>query len=133
MVPLAALIAFGLAGSDDPPAAAVSRPPDVLLILADDLGRRVGYLGDPVGATPNLDALAARGLRFERAYCQAPLCNPSRVALLTGLRPTTTGVLDNETDWRENPKIGRTLPELFAASGYETVSAGKVFHSSKAD
>lgn len=113
--------------------AVAARRPDVLLILADDLGKRVGYLGDPVARTPNLDALAARGMRFERAYCQAPLCNPSRVSLLTGLGPATTGVLDNTTDWRNNPRIRHTLPQVFAASGYETVSAGKVFHLSKSD
>ncbi|MHC4686072.1 MAG: sulfatase-like hydrolase/transferase, partial [Planctomycetota bacterium] len=77
-------------------AAAKKKHPNVLFIASDDLNDWVGYLGGhPNTVTPNIDALAARGLVFERAYCNAPICNPSRASLMTGLRPSTTGVYEN--------------------------------------
>src|SRR4051812_13257056 len=73
--------------------AAKSGKPNVLFIAVDDLNHWVGYLGrNPQTITPNIDKLAARGLRFTRSYCAAPVCNPSRAALMSGLRPATTGV-----------------------------------------
>ena len=78
-------------------------PPDVLLITIDDLNDWVGPLaGHPQALTPNLDRLAERGMTFTNAHTAAPLCNPSRTAFMTGLRPSTTGVYDNGPDWR-NP------------------------------
>src|SRR5829696_753413 len=75
--------------------------PNVLFIAVDDLRDWVGYLGQhPQAKTPNLDRLAARGMAFTRSYCIAPVCNPSRAALLSGMRPSTTGVYDNGGDWR---------------------------------
>ena len=72
-------------------------PPNVLFIAIDDLRDWVHYLGvHPQVQTPNIDRLAARGESFTRSYCAAPVCNPSRTALLSGLRPWTSGVYDNE-------------------------------------
>src|SRR4029078_9404763 len=81
----------------DPPA----NKPNVLFIAVDDLNHWVGYLGrNPQTKTPNIDRLAARGVPFTRSYCAAPGCNASRAALLTGLRPYTSGVYENSDDWR---------------------------------
>src|SRR2546427_11041308 len=77
--------------------------PNVLFIAIDDLRDWVGYLGDKQAKTPNLDRLAARGLHFTRSYCAAPVCNPSRTALMSGLRPGSTGVYENNADWRTTP------------------------------
>src|SRR5262249_35117649 len=89
----------------------------------------VGYLGDKQVKTPNLDRLAARGMVFTRSYCAAPVCNPSRTALLTGLRPGTTAVYDNKDDWRK--LVPMDLPRLtqhFRANGYFVAGAGKIWH-----
>src|SRR6516165_6546568 len=84
---------------------------NVLCIAVDDLNHWVGYLGrNPQTVTPNIDRLAARGVRFTRSYCAAPVCNPSRAALLSGLRPSTSGVYDNGDDWRRVIPIELTLP-----------------------
>jgi arylsulfatase A-like enzyme len=101
---------------------------NVLFILADDLRPDLGCYGHPQVKSPNIDALAKTGVRFERAYCQYPLCCPSRTSLLTGRLPTATGVLRNTQDFRKlHPELV-TLPEHFKASGYTTLRAGKVFH-----
>jgi len=105
------------------------RPPDVLLIIAEDLKACLGCYGNPIVQTPNLDALAAQGVRFDRAYCQFPLCNPSRSSLLTGLRPETTRVFGNTIDWNGPLKGLTTLPEHFRSHGYETVRVSKIFHA----
>lgn len=107
------------------PALAQSRQPNVLFIVADDL--RPTY-GDRSVHTPNLNRLAQRGVRFERAYVQYPVCNPSRVSFLTGLRPETTRVLDNTTYFRHPMPDIVTLPQLFKQQGYFTASLGKIFH-----
>jgi arylsulfatase A-like enzyme len=109
--------------------------PNVLLIMADDLGDWVGYLGGhPNASTPNLDRLVRMGVAFDRAYAAAPVCNPSRAALLTGVRPSTSGIYGNggtQTIRRHLPKAV-TLPELFRRHGYLTVGIGKVFHQATA-
>jgi arylsulfatase A-like enzyme len=77
--------------------------PNVLFIAIDDLRDWVGFLGDKQVKTPNLDKLAARGMIFTHSYCAAPVCNPSRTALMSGLRPGASGVYENNADWRKSP------------------------------
>src|SRR5439155_4438782 len=101
---------------------------NVLLIAFDDLRPELGCYGNKLIDTPNLDALAAAGVRFERAYCQFPLCNPSRTSLLTGRQPITTGVLDNLTWFGAAHPDFITLPKHFKANGYVTLRSGKIFH-----
>jgi hypothetical protein len=97
------------------------RRPDVLFIVIEDMAAILGSYGHPVVRTPNIDRLAGHGVLFERAYAQAPVCNPSRASVSTGLRPETTGVDHNDIDWRGRiPKGHLTLPEFFQRQGYET-------------
>jgi arylsulfatase A-like enzyme len=105
---------------------------DVVLISCDDLNDWVGPLGaHPQARTPHLDRLAAMGMTFTRAQANATICCPSRSSMLTGLAPTTIGVYDNTTLFRETPgfKDVVTLPQAFRRSGYEAVASGKIFHS----
>lgn len=103
-------------------------PPNVLFIVVDDLSCVAGCYGHPLGKSPHLDAFAKKALRFDRAYCQYPVCNPSRTSMLTGLRPDTTGILTNAVQFRTKlPKVV-TLPQLFRDAGYETTTLGKIFH-----
>ncbi len=108
-------------------AAETARRPNVLFIAVDDLNCRIGCYGDPVAKTPNLDRLAQSGIRFERAYCQFPLCNPTRVSLLLGRYPTTTETID----FAQPALLARdwvTLPQYFRQSGYDVGLFGKIFH-----
>jgi uncharacterized sulfatase len=104
-----------------------ARPPNVLFVVADDLNCRIAAYGDPVAITPNLDRLAARGVRFDRAYCQYPLCNPTRSSVLTGRYPTQTGVLDNNT-LLLLPEGHESMPRYFEQRGYSIAEFGKVWH-----
>ena len=92
--------------------------PDILFIAVEDMSPFLSCYGHPVVRTPHLDDLATRGVRFELAYCQMALCNPSRASVITGLRPGTTGVFGNATDWRTRvPDSMMTLPEFFRENG----------------
>ncbi len=108
--------------------------PNVLFIGVDDLNDWVGPLqGHPQTRTPHIDDLAARGITFTRAYCQAPSCNPSRTSLLTGIRPSTSGVYRNGDAWRQALPDAVTLPQHFMLHGYDVLGGGKTFHGPQND
>jgi len=101
---------------------------NVLFIAVDDLNNRIGCYGDPVVKTPNIDRFARRGVRFDRAYCNYALCNPSRTSLLSGKRPETTRIFGNSTPPRTYLGAVAFLPEHFKAQGYFTARVGKIAH-----
>ncbi len=112
--------------SHDAPAA---ERPNILLILVDDLKPALGCYGDPVARTPNLDSLAARGMRFDLAYCNQAVCAPSRFTLMLGSHSTSTGLYGLGSQLRQIVPDAVTLPQYFAQQGgYRTESLGKVFH-----
>ncbi|MCM8531422.1 MAG: sulfatase [Lentisphaeraceae bacterium] len=103
--------------------------PNVLMIIVDDLNSYVGAFGDKQALTPNVDKFVAGSVKFTRAYCQYPVCGPSRASFLSGLYPERSGVIDNTVYLREENKTAVNLFEHFKNSGYWTGAAGKVFHS----
>lgn len=107
--------------------------PNVLFISIDDLRPELGAYGEATARSPWLDAFAGTALRFDRAYCQVALCNPSRASVMTGLRPRTTQVVGLKRHFRETLPDAVTLPQAFRAAGYRCASMGKVYHNQLLD
>ena len=107
---------------------AAAQRPNVLFIMADDLNNSLGCYSRPLIQTPNLDRLAERGVRFEQAYCQFPLCGPSRNSLLTGLYPNSTGILANAQIFRQTIPSHHSMPQAFRLEGYFAARIGKLYH-----
>jgi len=101
---------------------------NVLFIISDDLNNFLGCYGDPRAKTPHLDKLAARGVRFDRAYCSFPLCGPSRNSILTGLYPNSTGIVANAQIFRQTIPSQQSMPQAFRLAGYFAARVGKLFH-----
>lgn len=139
LIPTSATVAFAADGNlgvlnvaicsnvvaEDSP---VQQRPNVLFIISDDLNNDMGTYGRPEFLTPNIDRLAKEGLQFNRAYCQFPLCNPSRSSMLSGLYPIQTKIYGNQTPIRKKFSSIVTMPELFKKNGYTTTRIGKIFH-----
>ncbi len=124
-LPFAILVSsFGILASS----LVAEQRPNVLLLMADDLAASLSCYGHPQAKTPNLDALAKRSVLFSRAYCQFPHCNPSRASMMSGLRPNTTRVTNNEDNLYKNIPEVLTLPHHFRNNGYATARCGKIFH-----
>lgn len=133
---LKALAAAGLTAALPLPVLAASAPRkarNILFIAVDDLRPQLGCYGNAIVKSPNIDALAASGFVFERAYCQQALCAPSRASLLTGVRPDSTGVTDLETPLASVRPDLVSLPKLLKQNGFETVSLGKIYHHAQKD
>src|SRR5439155_10279854 len=119
-----------ISGADAP------APPrmNVLFIVSDDLNCQLGCYGNTVVQSPNIDRLAARGVRFERSYCNYPVCNASRTSFLSGRYPDTTRVFGNATQPRVAlGKDFQFMPEYFRSQGYFTAGIGKIAHGSFPD
>ncbi len=119
---LTVLVPWGLA------TAQAAEKPNVLFIAVDDLRPQLGCYGDKLVKSPHIDRLARHGMVFNRAYCQQALCSPSRISLLSGLRPATTKIYAIGPTLRSHVPDALTLPELFKQQGWFTRSLGKVFH-----
>ena len=112
---------------------ATAEKPNILFIAVDDLRPSIGCYGDAVAVTPNIDRLAKRGVRFDQAYCQVAVCNPSRASLMTGLRPDTLGIWTLPIHFREAKPNAVTLPQWLRQNGYTAVGHGKIYHNPTPD
>jgi arylsulfatase A-like enzyme len=125
------LLRFGSpagAAEADRPSSATAKKPNVLFLISDDMRPELGCYGHKQVKSPSIDRLAAAGVRFDRAFCQYPLCNPSRTSMLTGRHPTMTGVVDNRTWFGAAHPDFVSLPKHFKQHGYVTLRTGKIFH-----
>ena len=122
-----ALLCFVLSYSIDVPEA-FGKPPNVLFLICDDLNCDLGTYGHPLVKSPNIDRLASRGVRFDNAFCQYPLCGPSRASFMTGLYPDQTLVRRNSIYIREGVPNVQTLPQMFRLNGYFAMRIGKIYH-----
>lgn len=122
------LLAIALVVGLVPPTVIAADHPNVLMILVDDLKPAIGAYGDPLAKTPNIDRLAANGMRFEMAYCNQAVCAPSRFTLMLGSHSTSTGLYGLGSQLRQIVPNAVTMPQYFANHGYRTESLGKVFH-----
>ena len=117
----------------------VPENPNVLFIAVDDLNDWLGCMnGHPNTKTPNFDRLAAQGVIFTNAHCQAPLCGPSRASLWSGLYPHTSGYFgysQQKNHWRENETLRNTVTlfEHFIQNGYQVYATGKIHHNGHED
>jgi uncharacterized sulfatase len=127
-VPAALLLFISLVVCSIRPVHAAPAKTNVLFIVCDDLCTELGCYGKAVVRTPNIDRLMSKGVRFEHAYAQYPLCNPSRTSFLSGLRPETSGVIGQDMVLRKMKPDVLFLPEHFRHNGYFVAGAGKVFH-----
>ena len=124
---VSAVLLLPLAGLADD--ATPAKKPNVLFVVFDDLDPKVGCFGDAFAKTPNMDKLAARGMVFTRAYCQQPICNPSRASFMTGRRPDTLGLWSIPTHFRELHPDMVTMPQWFMQHGYFAQGIGKIYHN----
>lgn len=131
----ACVLCFGLMflaeqanGRESTPVEESPRRPNVLFIAIDDLAPSLAGDGRTVLQTPHLDALARSGVRFDRAYCQIPLCNPSRASVMTGMRPDELRVYDLDRHFRDEVPDVVTLPQLFRQQGWRVARVGKIYH-----
>lgn len=106
---------------------------NILFMVVDDLRPLLGSYGLDYIYSPNIDTLAIKGLKFEKAFAQAPICSPSRMSFLTGLRPHESGLTNNKANVRDKLPDIQTLPQLFKEQGYQTRAHGKVFHQGNGD
>jgi len=125
---LAASAAGAMAPKGSAKKVASGKKKNVLFIIVEDLKNIMGCYGNPLVKTPNINRLSQRGLRFDRAYCQYPVCNPSRSSFMTGLRVDTVGIYENVSPWTRNIGHVMTMPRFFKDNGYHTIRMNKVFH-----
>ncbi|MBM3837069.1 MAG: sulfatase [Verrucomicrobia bacterium] len=123
-----ALLGINVIGALSPAAAAAPRQPNVLFIAVDDMNNDLGCYGHLMVKSPNIDRLARMGVKFDRAYCQFPLCSPSRSSLMTGLRPSQTRVFNLQYHFRTGLPDVVTLSQLFKNNGYFAARVGKIYH-----